>query len=217
MLLTVNEVSKSYKVMDKHYPILRDINVQVEQGQFVSILGRSGSGKTTLLNILAGIDQPDTGHVMVEDIDLYSMSEKQRTDFRRKNIGFIFQSFNLIPVLNVTENIVFPQKEKGNRRGLELIEMLGIEQQKDFYPNQLSGGQQQRVAIARALINNPKIILADEPTGNLDAESEKIVMKTLLELKSEGSTIIMITHNEEIAKQTDYVVRLENGVLRSWR
>lgn len=214
MIVKLSNISKSYKVINQEYPILKDINFEVQQGEFVAILGRSGSGKTTLLNILGGIDQPDSGNVFVSGTKLYSLSEKMRTKFRKENLGFIFQSFNLIPVLTVLENVVFPQKSTCKKRAIELLSMFGLEKQKNFYPNQLSGGQQQRVAIARALINNPKLILADEPTGNLDIESEKIVMDKLLELKSKGSTIVMITHSHELAQQTDYVVRLENGVLK---
>ena len=193
-----------------------DVNLTVEQGEFVSIVGTSGSGKSTLLHMLGGLDLPTSGGVTVDGKELYSMKEDELTIFRRRKIGFVFQSYNLVPVLNVLENIVLPMELDGNRTDTgyvrQIIETLGLQEKKNSMPNQLSGGQQQRVAIARALAAKPAIILADEPTGNLDSRTSLDVMGLLKTTgRKFGQTIVMITHNEELAQMAGRIIRIEDG------
>ena len=188
----------------------------VEKGEFVAIVGTSGSGKTTLLNLIGGLDAPDEGRVTIDGQDISDMKPDELTIFRRRKIGFIFQNYNLVTVLNVYKNIVMPVKLDGNQVDREYIhritEMLGIEKKLKAYPNQLSGGQQQRVAIARALSAKPSIVLADEPTGNLDSKTSQEVMGLLKMTSRELSqTIIMITHNEENAQLADRIIHIEDG------
>ena len=197
---------------------LRGINLTVEKGEFTAIVGTSGSGKSTLLHMLGGLDRPTTGKVMVDGKDIFSLSEEQLTIFRRRKIGFVFQSYNLVPVLNLYENIVLPLELDGKKIDREYIdqiaETLGLKDRLEALPNQLSGGQQQRVAIARALAGTPSIILADEPTGNLDSKTSQDVL-SLLKVTSEkfGQTIVMITHNEEIAQMADRIIHIEDGCI----
>ena len=188
----------------------------MQKGEFVSIVGTSGSGKSTLLNMLGGLDRPTSGNVIVDGKDIFSLKEEALTIFRRRKIGFVFQSYNLVPVLNVYENIVLPIELDGNKVDKEfvdrVIETLGLQEKIYALPSQLSGGQQQRVAIARALAAKPAILLADEPTGNLDSATSQDVLG-LLKITGEqfGQTIVMITHNEEIAQLADRIVRIEDG------
>ena len=188
----------------------------VESGEFVSIVGSSGSGKSTLLHLLGGLDRPTDGTVEINGKQIYSMKDDELTIFRRRNIGFVFQSYNLVPVLNVEENILLPIQLDGNKPDMtfvdRVIETLGISEKRTSMPNQLSGGQQQRAAIARALVSKPVIVLADEPTGNLDSKSGMDVMG-LLKVSGEkfGQTIVLITHNPEIAQMADRTVRIEDG------
>jgi putative ABC transport system ATP-binding protein len=195
---------------------LDGVDVVVEQGEFMSIVGTSGSGKSTLLHILGGLDRPTEGEVEICGKQIFSMKDDELTIFRRRNIGFVFQSYNLIPVLNVEENILLPIELDGNRPDKafagQVIEMLGLSERRHSMPNELSGGQQQRVAIARALVSKPAIILADEPTGNLDSKSGMDVMG-LLKVSGErfGQTIVMITHNPEIAQMADRSIHIEDG------
>ena len=190
----------------------------MEKGEFTAIVGTSGSGKSTLLHMLGGLDRPTTGKVMVDGKDIFSLSEEQLTIFRRRKIGFVFQSYNLVPVLNLYENIVLPLELDGKKidRGYidQIAETLGLKDRLEALPNQLSGGQQQRVAIARALAGTPSIILADEPTGNLDSKTSQDVL-SLLKVTSEkfGQTIVMITHNEEIAQMADRIIHIEDGCI----
>ncbi|MCL2077831.1 MAG: ABC transporter ATP-binding protein [Oscillospiraceae bacterium] len=192
------------------------IDFAVEQGEFVSIVGSSGSGKSTLLHLLGGLDRPTSGSVEIGGKEIYSMKDDELTIFRRRNIGFVFQSYNLVPVLNVEENILLPIQLDGNTPDMEyvnrVIETLGIAEKRTSMPNQLSGGQQQRVAIARAMASKPAIVLADEPTGNLDSKSSMDVMG-LLKVSGEkfGQTIVLITHNPEIAQMAERTVRIEDG------
>ncbi|MCL2108426.1 MAG: ABC transporter ATP-binding protein [Oscillospiraceae bacterium] len=192
------------------------IDFAVEQGEFVSIVGSSGSGKSTLLHLLGGLDRPTSGSVEIGGKEIYSMKDDELTIFRRRNIGFIFQSYNLVPVLNVEENILLPIQLDGNTPDMDyvnrVIETLGISEKIRSMPNQLSGGQQQRVAIARAMASKPAIVLADEPTGNLDSKSSMDVMG-LLKVSGEkfGQTIVLITHNPEIAQMAEKTVRIEDG------
>lgn len=195
---------------------LDNVNLKVEQGEFVSIVGTSGSGKSTLLHMLGGLDYPTEGNVFVDGKDISTLKEEALAIFRRRKIGFIFQSYNLVPVLNVYENIVFPIQLDGNWIDQDyisrIIKTLGLENKINSLPSQLSGGQQQRVAIARALAAKPAIILADEPTGNLDTATSQDVLGLLkVTAKKFEQTIVMITHNEEIAQLADRIVRIEDG------
>lgn len=195
---------------------LDGINFTVEQGEFVAVVGTSGSGKSTLLHMIGALDTPTYGSVIVQGQELAKKNEEELTIFRRRNIGFIFQSYNLVPMLNVYENIVLPQELDGSRVDLkfmdEVVQMLALEDKLRSMPNQLSGGQQQRVAIARALITKPAIVLADEPTGNLDSKTGFNVLGLLKRTSREfDQTIVMITHNSEIARLADRIVRIEDG------
>ena len=188
------------------------MSVTIQKGEFVAILGRSGSGKSTLLNILAGLDKPSEGKVYIDGTDIFHLSEEKRTLLRRKKIGFVFQAYELLYSLTVTENIRLPELEANADYVGELLEALGIRQYETCYPDQLSGGEQQRVAIARALINHPPILFADEPTGNLDSKTERIVIDLLKNLAEKyGTSILMVTHNEDLVKDADRVIRLEDG------
>ena len=193
-----------------------DISISVEKGEFVAIVGTSGSGKTSLLNLLGGLDYADSGEVIIGGQSLLNMKDEERTVFRRRNIGFIFQNYNLVSMLNVYKNVVLPIRLDGNKPDDEFIgkilSLLGLTEKSRNRPNQLSGGQQQRVAIARALASKPKIVLADEPTGNLDSRTSAEVIGLLQMTNREfNQTIIMITHNEEIAQLADRIIHLEDG------
>ena len=191
---------------------LHRVSVTIQKGEFVAILGRSGSGKSTLLNILAGLDKPSEGKVYIDGTDIFHLSEEKRTLLRREKIGFVFQAYELLYSLTVTENIRLPELEANADYVGELLEALGIRQYETCYPDQLSGGEQQRVAIARALINHPLILFADEPTGNLDSKTERIVVDLLKNLAEKyGTSILMVTHNEDLVKDADRVIRLEDG------
>lgn len=215
-ILQTGNLKKYYGSGETQVKALDGINLTVEQGEFVSIVGTSGSGKSTLLHMLGGLDHPTSGTVKVGGRDISRLKEEEVTIFRRRKIGFVFQSYNLVPVLNVYENIVLPVELDGNQVDEqyvdEIIRMLGLEQRKYNLPSQLSGGQQQRVAIARALATKPAILLADEPTGNLDSVTSQDVL-SLLKVSSErfGQTVVMITHNEEIAQLADRIIRIEDG------
>ena len=195
---------------------LDGVNFSVDDGEFVAVVGTSGSGKSTLLHMMGGLDTPTSGSVFVRDKDLSKMNDEQLTIFRRRNIGFIFQNYNLVPILNVYENIVLPVELDGDtvdQRFMDnIVNMLGLDDKLNNMPNQLSGGQQQRVAIARALISTPAIVLADEPTGNLDSKPSAEVLVLLTRTSEEfHQTIVMITHNNDIARLADRIVRIEDG------
>ncbi len=215
-ILKTTNLQKYYGSGDTTVKALDGVDLSVPDGEFAAIVGTSGSGKSTLLHMLGGLDRPTGGTVAVEGKNIFSLKDDALTIFRRRKIGFIFQSYNLVPVLNVYENIVLPIELDGNRIDKNhidsIIETLGLDEKVDNLPNQLSGGQQQRVAIARALASKPAIILADEPTGNLDSKTSLDVMG-LLKVTSEqfSQTIVMITHNEEIAQMADRIIRIEDG------
>ncbi|MCI8681615.1 MAG: ABC transporter ATP-binding protein [Lachnospiraceae bacterium] len=216
MILKTSHLKKYYGREESLVKALDDVNLTVEKGQFAAIIGTSGSGKSTLLNLLGGLDHPTSGGVEVEGKNIGEMTEEQLTVFRRKRIGFIFQNYNLIPYLTAYENIVLPVRLDGKREDRKFLEeavhFLELEEKLSNYPSHLSGGQQQRVAIARALVSKPAIILADEPTGNLDSRtSDKVI--DLLKMTSEKfhQTIVMITHNPEIAQKADVKIRIEDG------
>lgn len=215
-IVEIRQLKKYFKDGPKEVKALDGIDLSIEKGKFTAIVGASGSGKTTLLNTIAGLYEPTEGTVVVDGLDLSKMTEEQLTVFRRRKIGFVFQGYNLIPTLNVWENIVFPiamDGQKPDKKFIhEVVQMLGLEQKIHSLPNNLSSGQQQRVAIARALASKPDIILADEPTGNLDSKTSDNVI-ALLHMTSQKfhQTIIMITHNPEIAQLTDQTIHIEDG------
>ena len=215
-ILETKDLRKIYGSGDAEVRALDGVNLTVENGEFVAVVGTSGSGKSTLLHMLGGLDRPTGGTVMVDGKDIFTLKDEALTIFRRRKIGFVFQNYNLVPVLNVYENIVLPIQLDG--AGVDtayvdqIIQVLGLESKLQNLPNNLSGGQQQRVAIARALAAKPAIILADEPTGNLDSRTSQDVM-SLLKVTSQrfSQTIVMITHNEEIAQMADRIIRIEDG------
>ena len=216
IILETNKLKKYYGEGESLVKALDGVDLQVEQGEFVSIVGTSWSGKSTLLHMLGGLDHPTGGSVLVDGRDISSLKEDELAIFRRRKIGFVFQSYNLVPVLNVYENIVFPIQLDGNPidKGYvdKIVKTLGLEGKINSLPSQLSGGQQQRVAIARALAAKPAIILADEPTGNLDSATSQDVLGLLkVTARKFEQTIVMITHNEEIAQMADRMIRIEDG------
>ena len=215
-ILKTSGLKKYYGKGDTLVKALDGVNLEIEQGSFTAIVGTSGSGKSTLLNMLGGLDTPSKGSVKIGNTELDKLNSEQATIFRRRQIGFIFQNYNLIPVLTVWENIVFPLSLDGQKPDqdfiMKIVKLLGLESKLDNLPNQLSGGQQQRVAIARALASKPSIILADEPTGNLDSKTSDDVVGLLKMTSREfHQTIVMITHNPEIAQMADRIVQLEDG------
>ena len=216
IVLETKDLRKYYGSGDTMVKALDGVDLQVESGEFVAIVGTSGSGKSTLLHMLGGLDRPTGGTVLVEGRDIFSLRDEERTIFRRRKIGFVFQSYNLVPVLSVYDNIVLPiQLDGGSVDGdyvEQVIGALGLEQKLGSFPNQLSGRQQQRVAIARALATKPAILLADEPTGNLDSKTSQDVL-SLMKVTGQrfAQTMVMITHNEEIAQLSDRIVRIEDG------
>lgn len=218
VILETNNLKKYYGTGENVVKALDGVNLQVENGSFAAIVGTSGSGKSTLLHMLGGLDRPTEGSVVVDGKDIFTLKEEELTIFRRRKIGFVFQNYNLVPVLNVYENIVLPIELDGNKIDSsyvnKIIQTLGLEQKLQNLPNNLSGGQQQRVAIARALAAKPAIILADEPTGNLDSKTSLDVIGLLkVTSKQFGQTIVMITHNEEIAQMADYIIHIEDGII----
>ena len=218
VILETKDLKKYYGSGDTQVKALDGVNLAVEQGEFVAIVGTSGSGKSTLLHMLGGLDRPTSGSVTVDSRDIFSLKDEALTIFRRRKIGFVFQAYNLVPVLSVWENIVLPIQLDGNKVDTayvnKVIEAPGLEKKLKNLPNQLSGGQQQRVAIARALVTKPAILLADEPTGNLDSRTSQDVL-SLMKVTGQkfAQTMVMITHNEEIAQMADRIIRIEDGLI----
>ena len=217
-ILKVENVYKTYGKGENKVEALKNVNFSINKGEFVSIVGPSGSGKSTLLNIMGGLDNATSGKVLLDNRDIFAMKEKELSVFRRRNIGFIFQAFNLVPELNVEENIMLPillDNKKPDKKYInELLEMLGLSHRKNHIPSKLSGGQQQRVAIGRALATRPAIILADEPTGNLDTKNSNEVINLLkLCVSKYNQTLIMITHNQNLASLGDRVFNVEDGIV----
>lgn len=217
-LLEIKSISKIYGRGNNAVHALKDVSFSVDKGEYIAIVGESGSGKSTLLNIIGAIDIPTDGKVIINNKDLFTMTDSELTVFRRRNIGFIFQGFNLIPELTVEQNIIFPvllDYKKPDRKYLdELLNILGLQERRNHLPSELSGGQQQRVAIGRALITKPSLILADEPTGNLDSKNSSEVISLLKESSQKyEQTIIMITHSRSIAQAADRVLRVSDGIL----
>jgi putative ABC transport system ATP-binding protein len=219
-IVLVENLSKSYTRGDQIVPVLRDISLAVEQGEFVALMGPSGSGKTTLLNLIAGIDRPDGGKLTVGGVDIAELTESELSDWRAGHVGFIFQFYNLIPVLNALENVELPllltslsRKERADH-AITALEAVGLADRMDHYPSQLSGGQQQRVAIARAIVTDPVIVVADEPTGDLDKNSATEVLDLLSNLNQQfHKTIVMVTHDPRAAKRAGRILYLDKGVL----
>ena len=216
VILETRDLKKQYDTGETAVHALAGVNLSVENGEFVAVVGTSGSGKSTLLHMLGGLDRATSGKVYVDGKDIFALKDEELTIFRRRKIGFVFQSFNLVPVLSVYENIVLPLQLDGktvdNAFIVEIAEALGLKEKLNVLPNQLSGGQQQRVAIARALAAKPAILLADEPTGNLDSRTSQDVMGLLKTTSTKfAQTIVMITHNEEIAQLADRIIRIEDG------
>ncbi|MDY2986996.1 MAG: ABC transporter ATP-binding protein [Peptoniphilus sp.] len=217
-MLRVENLKKYYKTNDIEVRALDGVSFEVEKGKFISIIGASGSGKSTLLHLLGGLDYPTKGKVLIDETDIYALKDDERTIFRRRNIGFVFQAYNLLPMLNVYENIVIPFGLDGDKVDKKyaqyIIDILEISDQRYKMPNELSGGQQQRVAIARALVTKPSLILADEPTGNLDSKSSSQVVYLLKKINKElGNTILMITHDDAVAQAAEKSLRIEDGRL----
>jgi putative ABC transport system ATP-binding protein len=219
-ILQVRNLTKHYDEGDQSRVVLNQVNLEIRTGEFFVLLGKSGSGKSTLLNLISGIDKADAGQIFIGDTDITTLSEKAQTLFRRDHIGIIFQFFNLIPTLTVLENITLPSELRGERRttvekaGRALLERVGLADRADTFPDKLSGGEQQRVAIARALAHEPMLVLADEPTGNLDEDTGRNVLTLLLELTRDvGKTLVMATHNPEIVPLADRVCRIHEGKL----
>lgn len=217
-MVVLENIKKSYQVGKIIYEVLRGVTLRVEEGDFLAIMGPSGGGKSTLLNILGLLDKPTSGKFFLEGLEVNALSNSELSKLRNQKIGFIFQAFHLIPWASALENVLLPLlyrgdiQEKDLERAKYLLKRLGLENYINFKPAELSGGQQQRVAIARALINRPKLLLADEPTGNLDSQSSKEVMDILEELNKEGLTIIMVTHDPEIAKRAKKIKILKDGI-----
>ena len=220
-MISISNLTKIYRTEDIETTALNALDLEVKQGEFVSIMGASGCGKSTLLNIIGLLDSPNSGHYNFDGEEVATYSEKQRAALRKANIGFVFQNFNLIDELTVYENVELPliynkvKSSERKERVLEILERVGIAHRAKHYPLQLSGGQQQRVAVARALVTNPKLILADEPTGNLDSKNGNEVMELLTELHSSGATIIMVTHSSYDAQFSSRIITLKDGVILS--
>ncbi|GGP08119.1 ABC transporter ATP-binding protein [Oceanobacillus neutriphilus] len=215
-LMRIENLSKVYGKGDTAVKALDNVSFSVDQGEFVAIIGPSGSGKSTLLHLLGGVDKPTDGKVFIEKTDIYGLNETQLAIFRRRQIGLIYQFYNLLPILTVEENITLPMlldaHKVDQKHFKEIVEILGLQKRLEYLPNQLSGGQQQRVSIGRALISNPSIILADEPTGNLDSKNSKEIIDLLkLFNKTYNQTLVVITHDERIALQADRVIQVEDG------
>ncbi|MFT5194362.1 MAG: putative ABC transport system ATP-binding protein [Cellvibrionaceae bacterium] len=219
-IVRFDNLEKGFQEGDRIRHVLKGVSVGFEEGKFTALLGPSGSGKSTLLNLACGIEEPDGGDVYIREVAITRLSDHDRTLFRRDNIGFVFQFFNLIPTLTVLENIILPQELAGKRRrelepaAVALLDKVGLADRRDTFPDRLSGGEQQRVAICRALAHDPLLVLADEPTGNLDSKTGVIVMNLLLELTREaGKTLIMATHSPHVAPMADHIFRVEAGML----
>ena len=219
MILELQHVFKNYSLEGKDIPVLKDINIQVEEGATVAIVGPSGSGKSTLLGLCAGLDQASEGSIRLNGIELTGLSEDKLAQIRNEHVGFVFQNFQLLPTLTALENVMVPMELKGIRNNqavaMELLERVGLAARANHYPSQLSGGEQQRVSLARAFANKPKILFADEPTGNLDAETSQIIEGMLFELnKASGTTLIIVTHDLELAAKTQQVIPIKGGQIQ---
>ena len=214
-MLIIDNLSKRYSSLDGEILALDHVSLSINDGEFIAVVGRSGSGKTTLLNMIAGLDTPDEGSIKIDGFEVVGASEKSLAEMRRARVGVIYQFYNLIPELTISENITLPAELDGREADkewlTEILSVIGLADRKNAFPASLSGGQQQRVAIARALYNKPSIILADEPTGNLDGENSADIMSRLISLNERGITLIVVTHSDEVAMHAKRVIRLANG------
>jgi len=215
-ILEIQNLTKKYKTENGEITVLKDVDFTLEEGDTFSIVGPSGSGKTTLLGLCAGLDRSSSGSVILNGIQLDSLNEDQRAQVRNQNVGFIFQNFQLLPTLTALENVMVPMELRGEKnitkRAIELLDRVGLSHRHHHYPTQLSGGEQQRVSLARAFSNNPKILFADEPTGNLDEETSEKVEKLIFDLNKEsGTTLVVVTHDLELARKTQRVIRIKGG------
>lgn len=221
VVVRVTEVTRSYYMGDVEVNALRGINLKIERGEFVSIMGPSGCGKSTLMHIVGCLDRPTSGHVLLDEVDIDELDDDLLAEIRNKKVGFVFQTFNLLPKLNAVENVELPLiyagvgLEKRRQKSIELLELVGLKERIYHKPSELSGGQSQRVAIARSLSNDPSIILADEPTGNLDSKSGEEIIHLFQELNAKGITLIIVTHDQEIANHSKRIVRLKDGLIVS--
>ncbi|OYD46762.1 ABC transporter [Sphingobacterium cellulitidis] len=219
MILQVQHVFKSYQIGDHQLPVLQDINFEIEAGSTVAIVGPSGSGKTTLLGLCAGLDQSTEGNIILDGIQLSGLNEDKLAQIRNEHVGFVFQNFQLLPTLTALENVLVPMELRGQRNkqkeALELLDRVGLSGRADHYPSQLSGGEQQRVSLARAFANRPKILFADEPTGNLDAETSAIIVEMLFQLNQEsGTTLVIVTHDLDLAAKTQKIIPIKGGKIQ---
>jgi putative ABC transport system ATP-binding protein len=217
-ILEARNLNKTYTVDSRNIVVLNDISLAVAPGEFVVIAGSSGSGKTTLLTLLSGLDHPSSGRVFIDQRDITGASEDELAPLRNRTIGFVFQSFHLVPSMTARENIMFPAELLGRpdakEKAVRLLKRVGLEDRADNLPSQLSGGEKQRISLCRAMINDPKLLFADEPTGNLDSQNGRLILAQLLELKAEhGATLVLVTHNPEIAAAADRVLTLRDGRL----
>lgn len=219
MILSIRGVTKTYHLEEEDLQVLKGINLDIEKGEFVSIIGPSGSGKSTLMHIIGLLDNPTTGQVILEGQDVARMSEKELAKVRNKHIGFVFQQYNLLARTSALENVELPMFYGGipiqerQERAMNLLKLVGLEERMHHKPNQLSGGQQQRVAVARALAMDPLILLADEPTGNLDSKTGEEIMKLFHELNKKGNTIILVTHDQTVARQAKRIINIKDGMI----
>jgi putative ABC transport system ATP-binding protein len=220
MLIKARDLHRDYQLGEHHLAVLRGVNLEIEAGEMIALLGRSGSGKSTLLNLIGGLDRPTSGSIEVDGHELSALSRAELSLYRRTTVGFIFQSFNLVPRLRAWENVSLPLVFSGfgrterRKRAMELLERVGLLERADHRPSQLSGGEQQRVAVARALVNNPKMLLCDEPTGNLDTATSVEIMDLINQTYRDGSTVLMVTHDPELAEQhATRILRMSDGHL----
>lgn len=220
-LLSIKEIKRDFKLGNEVLHVLKGINLTIEKGEYVALMGPSGSGKSTLMNILGCLDTPTSGQYILNGKDVSKMTDGELADIRNKEIGFVFQTFNLMPRTTALDNVALPMvyagfgKEKRHERAKEVLELVGLSDRMTHKPNELSGGQRQRVAVARALVNSPSIILADEPTGNLDSKTSHEIMKLFNEIHQKGNTVILVTHEEDIAQHAHRIIRLRDGLIDS--